>query len=261
MSPVDEEAASDGKQRYSMHIRNNSSEEDLIEALDGLETDENNIQDFREKTCSAEYEPNALPEPANSAKVQDLTKKLPNIAIPKRNEMFERQESTKLSAVSLTDVYETVKGAYAHASELTHMDSKKELSHADPKENEEEQEQEEEEEGEAVPEEAILQRINSRKKSYQLGKQLSCKWTTGAGPRIGCVRDYPSQLQFRALERLNLSPTSAAYIRSRSSPYTVSGYNPLMQSTCSGFKLEATASLPVPGKGDTIIHHGRIESS
>ncbi|KAL4194551.1 hypothetical protein AMTRI_Chr05g59910 [Amborella trichopoda] len=39
-----------------------------------------------------------------------------------------------------------------------------------------------------------------------LGNRLSSKWTTGAGPRIGCVRDYPIELQFRALEKVNLSP-------------------------------------------------------
>ncbi|CAM0873392.1 unnamed protein product [Alopecurus aequalis] len=62
-----------------------------------------------------------------------------------------------------------------------------------------------------VPREKILQRINSKKdmKSYQLGKQLSFKWTTGAGPRIGCVRDYPSELQTHALEQMNLSPRCA----------------------------------------------------
>lgn len=38
-------------------------------------------------------------------------------------------------------------------------------------------------------------------------KPLSLKiWTTGAGPRISCVRDYPTQLQFHALEQVNLSP-------------------------------------------------------
>ncbi|OMO73709.1 hypothetical protein CCACVL1_17170 [Corchorus capsularis] len=37
-------------------------------------------------------------------------------------------------------------------------------------------------------------------------KHLSCKWTSGVGPRIGCVRDYPTQLQFQALEQVNLSP-------------------------------------------------------
>ncbi|CAG7882492.1 unnamed protein product [Brassica rapa] len=66
-----------------------------------------------------------------------------------------------------------------------------------------------------IPEESILKRINSKKetRSFQLGKQLSCKWTTGAGPRIGCVRDYPSELQFQALEQVNLSPRSASVSR------------------------------------------------
>ncbi|KAK8547249.1 hypothetical protein V6N13_097965 [Hibiscus sabdariffa] len=37
-------------------------------------------------------------------------------------------------------------------------------------------------------------------------KRLSCKWTTAVGPRIGCVRDYPIDLQSKALEQVNLSP-------------------------------------------------------
>ncbi|KAJ6803152.1 IQ domain-containing protein IQM1 [Iris pallida] len=37
-------------------------------------------------------------------------------------------------------------------------------------------------------------------------QRLSRKWSTGAGPRIGCVRDYPADLQFKALEQVNLSP-------------------------------------------------------
>ncbi|KAL2229108.1 IQ domain-containing protein IQM1 [Sesamum indicum] len=41
---------------------------------------------------------------------------------------------------------------------------------------------------------------------YSLAKRMSSKWSTGAGPRIGCVREYPTELQFRALEHLNLSP-------------------------------------------------------
>ncbi|URD73564.1 calmodulin-binding protein [Musa troglodytarum] len=66
-----------------------------------------------------------------------------------------------------------------------------------------------------VPSELILRRINSKKgiESYQLGKQLSCRWTTGAGPRIGCVRDYPWELQFRALEQVNLSSTSFGTVK------------------------------------------------
>lgn len=59
-----------------------------------------------------------------------------------------------------------------------------------------------------VPKTAILQRINSKKaaKSYQLGNQLSCKWSSGAGPRIGCVADYPVELRHHALEFVSLSP-------------------------------------------------------
>ncbi|XP_028774407.1 IQ domain-containing protein IQM1-like [Neltuma alba] len=34
----------------------------------------------------------------------------------------------------------------------------------------------------------------------------SSKWTTGAGPRIGCVREYPTNLRVQALQHLHLSP-------------------------------------------------------
>ncbi|KAI3933158.1 hypothetical protein MKW92_000705 [Papaver armeniacum] len=59
-----------------------------------------------------------------------------------------------------------------------------------------------------VPKIKILERINSKKAvcSYQLGHQLSRKWSTGAGPRIGCVADYPPEIQQQALEFVNLSP-------------------------------------------------------
>ncbi|XP_010426915.1 PREDICTED: IQ domain-containing protein IQM3 [Camelina sativa] len=59
-----------------------------------------------------------------------------------------------------------------------------------------------------VPQKSMLLRINSKKqsKSLQLGHQLSLKWCTGAGPRIGCAADYPVQLRTQALEFVNLSP-------------------------------------------------------
>ncbi|CAN6680825.1 unnamed protein product [Malus baccata var. baccata] len=47
---------------------------------------------------------------------------------------------------------------------------------------------------------------NAKPPVFDASKRLSCKWTTGTGPRIGCVRDYPTELQFRALEQVNLSP-------------------------------------------------------
>ncbi|XVE70897.1 hypothetical protein DITRI_Ditri10aG0107000 [Diplodiscus trichospermus] len=42
--------------------------------------------------------------------------------------------------------------------------------------------------------------------ALNMAKRLSCKWTSGVGPRIGCVRDYPTELQSQALEQVNLSP-------------------------------------------------------
>ncbi|XP_062148621.1 IQ domain-containing protein IQM1-like [Alnus glutinosa] len=47
---------------------------------------------------------------------------------------------------------------------------------------------------------------NADAPAFPVGRPLSCKWSTGAGPRIGCVRDYPAALQSRALEQVNLSP-------------------------------------------------------
>ncbi|KAL9249915.1 IQ domain-containing protein [Drosera capensis] len=40
----------------------------------------------------------------------------------------------------------------------------------------------------------------------KMTQQLARKWTTGAGPRIKCVREYPVDLQSQALEHVNLSP-------------------------------------------------------
>ncbi|PWA93809.1 hypothetical protein CTI12_AA067700 [Artemisia annua] len=63
---------------------------------------------------------------------------------------------------------------------------------------------------ENVPKEKIMKRINSHKenKLFQLANQLSCRWTTGAGARIGCFKDYPLELQTRAMEEMCLSPRS-----------------------------------------------------
>lgn len=41
---------------------------------------------------------------------------------------------------------------------------------------------------------------------YESRKGLSPRWSTGAGPRIGIVREYPAELQFEALDKVNLSP-------------------------------------------------------
>ncbi|KAF8397862.1 hypothetical protein HHK36_016787 [Tetracentron sinense] len=84
-----------------------------------------------------------------------------------------------------------------------------------------------------VPTKAILQRISSKKaaSSYQLGNQLSLKWSTGAGPRIGCVADYPLELRVQALEFVNLSPrlpptpSACRHLASPTAPPKVDLYN------------------------------------
>ncbi|CAL9112282.1 unnamed protein product [Musa acuminata var. zebrina] len=63
------------------------------------------------------------------------------------------------------------------------------------------------------PKEPKKQSDASREKAamaFDLGRRLSCRWTTGAGARIGCVRDYPADLQSKALEQVNLSPRVVA---------------------------------------------------
>jgi hypothetical protein len=62
-----------------------------------------------------------------------------------------------------------------------------------------------------VSKEAILERVNSKSKSksYQLGHRLSLNWSTGNGPRIGCVKDYPMELRMQALEMVQLSPRAS----------------------------------------------------
>ncbi|KAH6829310.1 calmodulin-binding family protein [Perilla frutescens var. hirtella] len=41
---------------------------------------------------------------------------------------------------------------------------------------------------------------------FNVAKRMSRKWSTGAGPRIGCVREYSTELQSRAMEHVKLSP-------------------------------------------------------
>lgn len=54
---------------------------------------------------------------------------------------------------------------------------------------------------------------------YNLAKRMSQKWSTGAGPRIGCVREYPTELQSRAMEHVKLSP--------RGSSGVITNYGPI----------------------------------
>ncbi|KAI9090569.1 hypothetical protein K1719_028422 [Acacia pycnantha] len=152
-----------------------------------------------------------------------LRSKLSTLEIPRRDnvsDIFGRQ-SYPLSVYfrapdSLSDGYETAEDEPAEESyidESEFMVSKSNLFVEDQGEGHDD----------PIPREKIMKRIDSHKsmKSYQLAHQLSTKWTTGAGPRIGCMRDYPSELQFRILEHQNLSPSpSPRPLQSLVSPKT-----------------------------------------
>ncbi|XP_022754360.1 IQ domain-containing protein IQM2-like [Durio zibethinus] len=240
MTPVDEEENLVGKQRSSNHLRRNSSEEDFI-----LEAEEISVKDSIKKVVdSREQETSATPEHPKSRRLQSLRTKLTNLEIPKRTELFEMSNgdhgadvpscNDNLMDSSLEYGYETEKEA--NASKLDSMVPKEKIdeNHVDN-------------EVEDIPDESILQRINSKKvmKSYQLGRQLSSPWTTGAGPRIGCVRDYPSELQFRALEQVNLSPRNASYSKSYFSPRSTSSLSPKVSTPAVASEEMRTLSLPV----------------
>nr|CAB3458711.1 unnamed protein product [Digitaria exilis] len=119
----------------------------------------------------------------------------------------------------------------------------------------------------AVPREKILQRISSKKetKSYQLGKQVSFKWTTGAGPRIVCVRDYPSELQLRALEQMHLSPRSGVKAASSRFASPQRSGSPMARGRCEQLTLgggggrAASSRFASPQRSRSPMARGRCE--
>ncbi|XP_077209939.1 IQ domain-containing protein IQM2-like [Tasmannia lanceolata] len=167
-SPTDE---GDNSSNKLGSLRRSSSEQDLLGELTEMSSDNPNEEQERELK-----------------QLHTTQTQITNIAIPKKMNLFECSESESQSGAD-----EIVEESSNH--EQPYMSHKLNLF---------------EDEDEVVPNESILRRINSKKgmNSYQLGRQLSFKWTTGAGPRIGCVRDYPTEIQFRTLEQVNLSPRS-----------------------------------------------------
>ncbi|KZV37905.1 Calmodulin-binding family protein [Dorcoceras hygrometricum] len=155
-------------------------------------------------------------QPPISRWSRKLQSKIALLQIPKREETLEMFRTPKPGSPyplesPLDNGYETA-DEYLSDSEFSFS-----------KHNLFEQDIDEEEYEKYVPQEKIIKRINSHKgmNSYQLANQLSCRWTTGAGPRIGCVRDYPSELQLRVLEEVSLSPRSAFSSPRRSARLTV----------------------------------------
>lgn len=100
-----------------------------------------------------------------------------------------------------------------------------------------------------VPQRAILERMKSKgelSKSYQLGHRLSLKWSTGAGPRIGCVKDYPMELRMQALEMVDLSPRGLSSTPSPSRKLPPPCFSPTKVASPTSPLAPVQASLPQP---------------
>lgn len=172
------------KEPVSNHIRNPSSEEDMNE--------KEPLKNFDEQPSNVfQLEPPMFHKNLSTLEIPTIDDTFMNI-----NTKIQSTDtcSKDFSLETILDGYEAAEDLFD--SQQNHTPSVHELS---------------DDEDEPCIDENVLQRINSHKEtnSLQLGRQLSCTWSTGAGPRIGCLRDYPTELQSHALEQANLSPKSA----------------------------------------------------
>lgn len=249
MDPVDEDEQSLGKQRSSLHLRNNSEGEDLIP--DGaVENELGNRENIAEEKPDVVQQVNAVVQDhPNSSHSRHLSRKLTHLQIPTRDDLFGRMQTESLaSEPSMDNLYMDDDGYSSGTEEASASEQDNQVKKAGMLDEEHDEDDEE-----IIPEKSIFQRINSHKetKSYQLGKQLSCRWTTGAGPRIGCVRDYPSELQFRALEQVNLSPRSGG---------AQTQTKPLFFQSCRAIS-SPKASTPIPIMSCRNMGQCRVQSS
>lgn len=194
----------------------------------------------QENTGSRCQESNATESPSipKMTRLQKrLNSKIAKLEIPQKSNVFDifKKDALPQSCRNLQhdspseDGYETAEESFL--TEEDFMYTKRNLFDED----------QEEEDEKPIPKEKIMQRIDSHKgmKSYQLAQQLTSRWTTGAGPRIGCMRDYPSELQFRVLEQANLSPRSRGV---NSSARSVSRFSPKVLSSPSSCRETSTAA-------------------
>ncbi|KVH90861.1 hypothetical protein Ccrd_007110 [Cynara cardunculus var. scolymus] len=227
MDSDDDDKESLGKQSSSVHIRTHSSEEDVSEK-ERMGTEEVVVEDHPSKMVNVVKQHTCLPQesPKKSRLFRCSSRKLSTLKIPSNDDLFTNLKTENQADEAVSKNSETTLDGYKAAEEgskdftsETILDGYEAAedsfgSHQihDPSEHDVSDDEEDDPKmEETIPKKSILKRINSHKgtSSFQLGRQLSCKWTTGAGPRIGCLRDYPTELQSQALEQANLSPRSA----------------------------------------------------
>ncbi|KAK1429065.1 hypothetical protein QVD17_11264 [Tagetes erecta] len=192
MDADEDDSESFSKQGTSLHIRTHSSEEDVSEK-ERLDIEELNADDHTTQMVTVMKQITNLPleSPRKSRLSRSSSRKLSTLRIPNKNDTLLNYNTENQADEAKNSI----------GSQQIHAPSAHDMSDDEVEPCLED----------TVPKKSILQRIDSHKgtKSFQLGRQLSCKWSTGAGPRIGCLRDYPTELQSHALEQANLSPKSA----------------------------------------------------
>lgn len=118
----------------------------------------------------------------------------------------------------------------------------------------------------SVPKKEILQRIKSKKevKSYQLGHQPSLTWSTGAGPRIACVADYPQNLRVQALQYVDLSPRASPRPSDFNIPTDLTPLSKICNIMWSHFRSPFNHSnlsvLPQPACQPSLVHILLVEA-
>ncbi|XP_022744337.1 IQ domain-containing protein IQM6-like [Durio zibethinus] len=204
--------------------KNSTLQSNELEAEGSQQTEATNSENSSQENTDSRKQDFDATENANkptSRLSRGLFSKISRLQIPTRNDVFDifKTETLPPSCRRVhpesptEDGYET---AEEFLSEEDFMFTKINLFGED----------DDEEDKKPIPKEKIMKRIDSHKgmKSYQLAQQLSSKWSTGAGPRISCMRDYPSELQFRVLEQANLSPRA----RSASASPQTSRFYPIV---------------------------------
>ncbi|GAU34426.1 hypothetical protein TSUD_393790 [Trifolium subterraneum] len=195
------------KIKQELHLRRKSSEAVLPPNLE-IKSSSSTLTEGQTEETNEDSTADSNSDLPVSRLSQRVGTKIPRLEIPKRDNLFNifgsilsvhfpNSEFCTPRLDAETDCgYETAEESFIEEEDF--MVPKSNLFVED----------EDKEEENPIPKEKIMKRITSHKgmKSYQLAYQLSTKWTTGAGPRIGCMRDYPPELQFYILEQQNLSP-------------------------------------------------------
>ncbi|OWM73396.1 hypothetical protein CDL15_Pgr026495 [Punica granatum] len=202
LSPVDEGEHS--LTRSGTCLRSNPSAEDLSGKFDSSEIGADNSADETRDSEEKETSPSTELRSPKPSRIQRFSEKLTNLEIPKRNELIESFESENPDLDSPVGGYETAEDAFASGHDDNRAENNLEERPPQMKQN------------------------SPRPESSSMQPR---KWTTGAGPRIRYVRDYPPELQVRALEHVNLSPRSAGLSRSYFSPRSASRLSPVKLSS------------------------------